>query len=79
MEFDITRLREQRRPLWMTNFGIESFAEFVGGGGDYQFDRIPMEWSRYTGVEDETLEASAEESETASHVTQMEEKVNLTM
>jgi hypothetical protein len=79
MELDITQLREQRRPLWMSYLGIESFAEFVGGGGDYQFDRIPMEWSRYTGVEDETMEAKAEESESNNQVTPVEERVNLTM
>lgn len=60
----------------MSYLGIESFAEFVGGGGDYQFDRIPMEWSRYSGVEDETLEAGAEESESETYTA---EKVNLSM
>jgi hypothetical protein len=79
MEFDISSLREQRRPLWMSYFGIESFAEFVGGGGDYQFDRMPMEWSRYIGLEDETLESKAAENKTISHVANSEERVNLTM
>lgn len=51
MEIDITKLREQRRPLWMTHFGIESFSDMLGGGGDIRFDRNAVEWDRFSGIE----------------------------
>lgn len=51
MEMDITELRKQRKPLWMTNLGIESFADMVGGGGDYRFDRLAVDWGRTEGME----------------------------
>jgi len=53
MEYDISRLREQRRPLWMTDFGIESFADMLGGGGDIYSDRLTLDWARNSGVEAE--------------------------
>ncbi len=53
MEYDISKLREQRRPLWMTDFGIESFADMLGGGGDIYSDRLTLDWARNSGVEAE--------------------------
>ena len=53
MEVDIEKLRQSKRPLWMTDFGIESFADMLGGGGDVKFDRIPLEWPRYSGYEED--------------------------
>ena len=51
MEINLTELREQRRPLWMTNFGVGSFAEFLGDGGDIHTDRLWPEWERFGGEE----------------------------
>lgn len=53
MELNISELREKRRPLWMTNFGIESFADMLGGGGDLRFDRLDVDWGRSEGIEQE--------------------------
>lgn len=38
MELNIDELRREGRPLWMTSFGHESVAEFLGGGGDIYSD-----------------------------------------
>jgi hypothetical protein len=43
---------EQGRPLWMTNFGYESYAELLGGGGDLHSDRIYPECPRDFGEEE---------------------------
>lgn len=51
MELNISELRKARRPLWMTSFGIESFADMLGGGGDLRFDRLDVDWGRSGGVE----------------------------
>lgn len=48
---DMTKLREERRPLWMSPLGIESFADMLGGGGDIYSDRLVPEWSRFNGTE----------------------------
>ena len=53
MELNIAELRKQRRPLWMTGFGMESFADMLGGGGDLRFDRLDVDWGRSGGVEPE--------------------------
>ncbi len=51
LEIDITNLREQRRPLWMSSLGIDHPADMIGGGGDVWTDRLTTEWPRYTGEE----------------------------
>ena len=33
-ELNITELRRQKRPLWMSDLDIENYADFLGGGGD---------------------------------------------
>lgn len=50
-EIDISELRKQGRPLWMTHFNHESYAEMLGGGGDVQRDRLYPEWLRDYGKE----------------------------
>jgi hypothetical protein len=49
MEVNITELRSQRRPLWMSHFGFENCADLLGGGGDIWFDRVPPEGQRSPG------------------------------
>ncbi len=51
VELDITALRQQGRPLWMSPLDIESYADMLGGGGDVYLDRLPPEWARSTGAE----------------------------
>lgn len=51
MEIDIDVLRKEGRPLWMTEFGHESYAELIGGGGDVNLDRLYPEWLREFGTE----------------------------
>jgi hypothetical protein len=51
MELNITELRRQKRPLWMTDFNEESFAQMLGGGGDVWTDRLPSGSPRITGAE----------------------------
>ena len=51
MEINISELRRQKRPLWMTEFDEESSADILGGGGDLFSDRVPAEWARDEGVE----------------------------
>lgn len=48
---DITKLREQRRPMWMSSFGMDHPADMVGGGGDIYTDRLAPEWLRNYGQE----------------------------
>lgn len=48
---NINELRKQRRPLWMSNFNHESFADLIGGGGDVHQDRLHPEWLRDQGEE----------------------------
>ncbi len=56
MEFNITELREKRRPLWMTELNEESYANLLGGGGDIYKDRLPVDWPRSSGEETVTEE-----------------------
>lgn len=51
MEVNVSELRKQRRPLWMTDLGVESSADILGGGGDLYSDRLAIDWDRNTGVE----------------------------
>ena len=50
-ELNITELRRQKRPLWMSDLGIENYADIVGGGGDIFTDRLPPAFPRYEGME----------------------------
>jgi len=56
MEFNIEELRKERRPLWMTNLGLESPADMLGGGGDIHSDRLAVDWNRSIGREFEDVE-----------------------
>jgi hypothetical protein len=52
MDFKIEELRKERRPLWMTDLGVETMADFlVGGGGDIHTDRLSIDTDRMTGEE----------------------------
>lgn len=64
MNTDIKKLRKERRPLWMTELGIENEADMLGGGGDVDKDRIHGEWSVRAGYEEED-ELSPEDIEIA--------------
>ena len=51
-QLNISELRKQGRPLWMTNVGFESYASMmVGDGGDIFADRLYPEWARDFGEE----------------------------
>lgn len=50
-ELNITELRRQKRPLWMSDLDVTDYAEFVGGGGDIWSDRLPPAWPREAGTE----------------------------
>jgi hypothetical protein len=50
-EIDFGELRKQGRPLWMTPFDHDSYADLLGGGGDVYSDRLHPEWSRDFGKE----------------------------
>ncbi|SPF33777.1 hypothetical protein SBDP1_1160009 [Syntrophobacter sp. SbD1] len=50
-ELNITELRRQKRPLWMSDLGIENYADFLGGGGDVYMDRLPPAFPRFEGME----------------------------
>lgn len=50
-ELNITELRLKKRPLWMSDLGIDDYSEFVGGGGDIYTDRLPPAWSRHEGMD----------------------------
>jgi len=49
---NIEQLRKEGRPLWMTDFGHESYADMLGGGGDVWSDRLHPEWNRDFGHEE---------------------------
>jgi translation elongation factor EF-G len=72
MEINISELRRQKRPLWMTELDEESVADMLGGGGDIHSDRLALDWARESGleVEDESarilLEGSAAEEDYVS-------------
>jgi len=51
MELKIDDLRKEGRPLWMTDLGVESMADLVGGGGDIHSDRLAVDWGREVGQE----------------------------
>jgi len=52
MEINISDLRKEGRPLWMSNLDVESFAEIAGGGGgDIYMDRYAAEWGRSEGLD----------------------------
>lgn len=51
MELKIDELRKEGRPLWMTDLGVESMADLVGGGGDIHSDRLAVDWGREVGEE----------------------------
>jgi hypothetical protein len=62
MELNITELRNQRRPLWMSTLDTDDYADFLGGGGDIYTDRLPPAWERHSGMdfsEAELLEMTA--------------------
>jgi hypothetical protein len=48
---DITKLREERRPLWMSPLGVDHYADMLGNGGDIWTDRLVPEWQRFSGEE----------------------------
>jgi len=50
-KLDITELRKQKRPLWMSDLGIDNYADILGDGGDIYFDRLPPAFPRYEGME----------------------------
>jgi hypothetical protein len=50
-ELNITELRRKKRPLWMSDLGIDDYSDIVGGGGDIYWDRLPPAWPRHTGME----------------------------
>ncbi len=50
-KLNITELRRQRRPLWMSDLDIDNFADFLGGGGDVYTDRLPPAFPRHEGME----------------------------
>lgn len=50
-ELNISELRRRKRPLWMSDLGIDNYADILGGGGDIWTDRLPPAWPRHTGME----------------------------
>ena len=50
-ELNITELRKQKRPLWMSDLGVDNYADIVGGGGDIFTDRLPPAFPRHEGME----------------------------
>lgn len=50
-ELNITELRRQKRPLWMSDLDVENYADFLGGGGDIYTDRLPPAFARHEGME----------------------------
>jgi hypothetical protein len=50
-ELNITELRLKKRPLWMSDLGIEDYSDFIGGGGDIYTDRLPPAWARHEGMD----------------------------
>jgi hypothetical protein len=50
-ELNITELRKQKRPLWMSDLGIDDYADILGGGGDIYTDRLPPAYARNEGME----------------------------
>jgi hypothetical protein len=50
-ELNITELRRRKRPLWMSDLGIENYSDILGGGGDIFADRLPPAYPRFEGME----------------------------
>lgn len=50
-ELNITELRRQKRPLWMSDFGADNYADILGGGGDIYTDRLPPAFARLEGMD----------------------------
>jgi len=50
-KLNITELRKQKRPLWMSDLGIDNYADILGGGGDIYNDRLPPAFARFEGME----------------------------
>ncbi len=50
-ELNITELRKQKRPLWMSDLGIDDYADILGGGGDIYTDRLPPAFARHEGMD----------------------------
>ena len=50
-ELNISELRKQKRPLWMSDLGIDNYADILGGGGDIYTDRLPPAFARYEVIE----------------------------
>jgi len=57
MELNISELRRQRRPLWMTEFDEECAADILGGGGDVYTDRLSADATSFAGEETSDIEA----------------------
>lgn len=51
MELNTTQLREQGRPLWMSNLAVDDISDLLGGGGDIWSDRLVPAWERQYGSE----------------------------
>jgi hypothetical protein len=49
MELRSDELRQEGRPLWMTDLGVESTADLVSGGGDIHANRPAVDWGREVG------------------------------
>jgi hypothetical protein len=67
-ELNITELRRQKRPLWMSDLGIDDYADILGGGGDIYADRLPPAIARHQGME------LSEEEEREAGPVKLEEK-----
>ena len=50
-EINITECEGQKRPLWMSDLGIDNYADIIGGGGDIYTDRLPPAFARNEGME----------------------------
>jgi hypothetical protein len=50
-ELNISELRKQKRPLWMSDLAIDDYADILGGGGDLFTDRLPPAFPRSEGME----------------------------
>jgi hypothetical protein len=50
-ELNITELRKQKRPLWMSDLGIDNYADILGGYGDIFTDRLPHAFARHEGMD----------------------------
>ncbi|MEM5787859.1 MAG: hypothetical protein AAGU11_11120 [Syntrophobacteraceae bacterium] len=51
MELNISELRKQKRPMWMTELDEECSSDILGGGGDIYTDRLSMDSAGYSGEE----------------------------